>query len=67
MKATGYFISVIGVIALIYTAMNYINNSETFGLFGMDIAVSQGDPVPMVISLLVIIIGLVITRLAKNN
>jgi hypothetical protein len=66
MKILGYFISVGGLIALIWTGINYINNSESFGFFGMDIAVSKGDPVPMIISLVVMVIGLIIARLAKN-
>lgn len=66
MKLIGYITSFVGLIALIYTGINYINNSETFGLFGMDIAVSKGDPVPVIISGFVIIIGLLIARIAKN-
>lgn len=66
MRLLGYIISLGGLIALIYTGITYINNSETFGIFGMDIAVSKGDPVPMIISLVVLIIGLLIARISKN-
>lgn len=55
-----------GLTAFIYTGITYINNSESFGILGMDIAVTKGDPVPMVISLVVVIIGLLIARIAKN-
>ncbi|SHF47028.1 hypothetical protein SAMN05443144_10917 [Fodinibius roseus] len=65
MKLLGYIISVGGLIALIYTGITYINNSESFGVFGLDIAVSKGDPVPMIISLVVLIIGLLIARITK--
>lgn len=67
MKLFGYAISVIGLISFIFTGINYMNNSETFGLLGMDIAVSKGDPMPMLLSLVVIIIGVIVARLAKNK
>lgn len=66
MKLLGYIISLGGLIALIYTGINYINESESFGIFGLDVAVSKGDPVPMIISLVVLIIGLLIARISKN-
>lgn len=66
MKLLGYIISLGGLIALVYTGINYINDSETFGIFGLDIAVSKGDPVPVIISLVVLIIGLLIARISKN-
>lgn len=67
MKFFGYAISVIGVISFVYTGINYMNNSETFGLLGMDIAVSKGDPMPVILSLVVIVIGVIIARLANHN
>ncbi len=66
MRILGYIISLGGLIALIYTGITYINNSESFGIFGLDVAVSKGDPVPMIISLVVLIIGLLIARISKN-
>ncbi|SMO68204.1 hypothetical protein [Fodinibius sediminis] len=66
MKIFGYFITIAGLIALVYTGITYINNSESFGVFGLDIAVSKGDPVPMIISLVVLITGLVTVRISKN-
>ena len=66
MKMLGYIVSIAGLIALIYTGINYINNSETFGLFGMDIAVSKGDPIPVIISAVVLIIGIILARTTKT-
>lgn len=66
MKPIGYIVSIIGLIAFIYTGMIYINNSETFGAFGMDIAVSKGDPVPMIVSAVVLIVGLLLARTSKK-
>ena len=67
MKIIGYIITIAGLIALIYTGITYINNSETFGFFGLDVAVSKGDPVPMVISAVVLVVGLLIANISKNN
>jgi hypothetical protein len=66
MKVVGIVTSIIGLIALIYTGINYINNSETFSMLGMDVAVSKGDPVPMVISSIVLIAGVLIMKSSKK-
>jgi len=67
MKIFGYIITIAGLIALIYTGITYINNSETFGIFGLDVAVSKGDPVPMIISAVVLVVGLLVVTISKNN
>ena len=66
MKILGYVVSVAGLIGLIYTVINYINNTESFSALGLDVTVSEGDPVPMIISAIVLIAGLLITRAAKE-
>lgn len=66
MKILGYVVSVAGLIGLIYTVINYINNTESFSALGLDVTVSEGDPVPMIISAIVLIAGILITRAAKE-
>lgn len=66
MKILGYIVSIVGLVGVIYSGINYINNSETFSAFGVDVAVSKGDPVPIIISVIVLIAGLLITRAAKK-
>ena len=66
MKIVGYVISIGGFFALIYTGINYINQSESFSLMGVDFAVSKGDPTPVIISVIVMIAGLLITRASKK-
>lgn len=66
MKFLGYTISIVGLIALIYTGVTYINNSESFSALGVDVAVSKGDPVPMIISAIVLIAGVLIARAARE-
>jgi len=61
MKQTlGGILSVAGLIGVIFFGFQYLDDSESFSVFGADIAVSTGDYVPIVISLLVLIVGVVI-------
>lgn len=66
MKYVGYLFSVGGFIALIITLVNYLNESESFSALGVDVAVSSGDPVPMIISAVVMVAGIFIIRAAKE-
>lgn len=66
MKFIGYLFTFGGLLALIISVVNYINESESFSMLGVDVAVSKGDPVPMIISAVVFIAGLLIIRAAKE-
>lgn len=66
MKYAGYLLTIGGLIALIITAVNYLNESESFSLLGLDVAVSKGDPVPMLISAIVLIAGILVVRASKE-
>ncbi len=66
MKYAGYLLSIGGLIALIITGVNYLNESESFSLLGLDVAVSKGDPVPMLISVIVLIAGVLVIRASKE-
>lgn len=63
MKQTvGIILGVAGLIGVIFFGIQYMNDSESFELLGADIAVSTGDYIPILISLVVLIVGLVIYR-----
>jgi hypothetical protein len=64
-KTIGSIITIGGLIATIYTGINYVNNSESFGFLGADIVVSKGDPIPVIISVFVLVIGIILMR-TKN-
>lgn len=64
-KTIGSILTIGGLIALIYTGINYINNTESFGFLGADVMVSKGDPIPIIISAFVLIIGVVLLRSKK--
>lgn len=63
MKQTlGSILSIGGLIGVIFFGFQYLDDSESFSLFGADIAVSTGDYIPILISLFILIIGVVIYR-----
>lgn len=51
-----------GLIGILFFGYQYMADTESFSLFGADIAVSTGDVIPIVISGIVLIVGLVIYR-----
>ncbi len=61
-KIIGSIFTIGGLIALIYTGINYINDSESFGFLGADVVVSRGDPIPLIISAFVVIIGVILLK-----
>ena len=61
MKIVGMILLVVGLVALLVTGVQYINDSETFSFLGLDVAVSKGNITPVIISGIVFIVGLVIT------
>ena len=58
----GSILSIGGLIGVIFFGFKYLDDSESFSAFGLDIAVSSGDYIPILISLIVLIIGVVIYR-----
>jgi len=61
-QTLGGILSVAGLLGIIIFGYQYMQDSETFSLFGADIAVTTGDIVPVVISAIVLIVGLVIYK-----
>lgn len=63
MKQTlGSILVIGGLIGVIFFGYQYLDDSESFQVLGADIAVSTGDYVPILISAIVLILGLVIYR-----
>lgn len=63
MKQTlGSILSIAGLIGVFYFGYQYMDDSESFEVLGADVAVSTGDYVPILISLIVLIVGVVIYR-----
>lgn len=63
MKQTlGSILSIGGLIGVLFFGYQYLDESESFQFLGADIAVSTGDYVPILISLIVLIVGVVVYR-----
>ena len=61
-QALGGILSVAGLIGIIIFAYQYMQDSESFSLFGADIAVSTGNWIPIAISVIVLVVGLFVYR-----
>lgn len=61
-RILGSIMSVAGFIGIIFYGYQYLNDSESFELMGADVAVSTGDYVPIIISVIVLLAGLLIYR-----
>lgn len=61
-QTLGGILSVAGLIGILFFGYQYLADSESFSVFGADVAVSTGDYVPILISVIVLIVGLAIYR-----
>ena len=61
-KELGRIIAAAGFIGVAYFGYMYFQDSTTFNAFGADIAISTGDHVPIIISGVVLLLGVAITR-----
>ena len=61
-KTIGGILSVGGLLGVIYFGFQYFQNSDSFEAFGADVAISTGDYVPILISAVVMLVGVVLTR-----
>ena len=58
----GGILSIGGFIGVIFFGFKYMDDSESFSVLGADIAVSTGDYVPILISLIILVVGVLIYR-----
>lgn len=65
MKNAGSIITILGFIGVIYFGILYMQDTETFSVFGLDVAASTGDYTPIIISAIVMIGGIVMYRSGK--
>jgi hypothetical protein len=61
MKRTiGGILSAAGIIGIIYFGYQYFQDTEHFDAFGAEVTISTGDYIPIIISAIVLIAGLLI-------
>jgi hypothetical protein len=61
-KTIGGVLSIGGLIGVIFYTYQYMQDSESFSAFGADVAVSTGNWVPILISALVMVVGILLSR-----
>ncbi len=62
-KIIGNILGAGGLIGVIFFGYQYFQDSESFEAFGADVAVSTGDYVPVLISAIVMLAGVAISRM----
>ncbi|MBW3469458.1 hypothetical protein [Arthrospiribacter ruber] len=65
MKTIGIILSILGGIGLIVFGLQAMEDSESFSLLGMDIAVSTANWTPVIVSGVVLVLGLVMSARKK--
>ncbi len=55
-----------GLLGVIYFGYQYIQDSESFEAFGADVAISTGNYVPIIISAVVLVAGIIVTKFNKK-
>lgn len=66
MKIVGGVVTIGGLIALIYTFINYLNNTASFQFLGAEVVVSEASIMPVIVAAVIMILGLLIWSTAKN-
>ena len=61
-RKIGAVISFAGFVGIIFYGYQYIQDSESFEVLGADVAVSSGDYVPILISVIVLLAGLFLMK-----
>lgn len=60
MKKIGLVLLIIGIIGLVYFGIEASQDSESFSVVGVDVAVSKADWTPVIVSGVVTVIGAVL-------
>lgn len=66
MKTIGIILLILGAIGTIVFGIQAMQESESFSLLGMDIAVSSANWTPVIISVILLVVGIVMTTQGKK-
>ena len=61
----GIVLLVVGLLGLAYFGYQAWQDSESFNLLGVDVAVSKADWMPVIVSALVAVLGYVLSRVKR--
>ena len=62
MKIIGIILLVLGLVGVVIFGIQAFNDSETFSLFGADIAVSKANWTPLILSAVVLVAGIFMSK-----
>lgn len=66
MRIAGIILLVIGIVGVLVFGIQAMNDSESFSILGMDVAVSKADWTPLIVSAVILVIGAVMSRSGKR-
>jgi hypothetical protein len=66
MRVAGIILIVLGVIGLLVFGIQAANDSESFSLLGMDVAVSSANWTPVIISGAVTVVGIIMAAVRRK-
>jgi len=66
MKTSGIILTIIGAVGLIISGINYAEQTDKFSFLGAEITISEGSIIPLVITGIIFLIGLIMV-LSKRN
>jgi len=66
MKVAGIILIVLGVIGLLVFGIQAANDSESFSLLGMDVAVSSANWTSVIISGAVLVVGIIMAAMRRK-
>jgi len=67
MKTIGTILLILGALGTIIFGIQAIQDSESFSFLGIDIAVSTANWTPVIISVILLVVGLVMTFRGKRG
>ncbi len=67
MRIAGIVLTIIGLIGTIFYGINALNESESFSVLGMNVAVSSANWTPVIISAVILIIGLIMMSAGRKG
>ncbi|WP_093369010.1 hypothetical protein [Psychroflexus sediminis] len=62
MKLLGTILMIAGILGTIVFGIRALENSESFNLLGLEVAVSSANWTPVIISVIVLVVGLLLRR-----
>jgi hypothetical protein len=66
MRTIGIILLIIGAIGTIIFGIQAMQESESFSILGVDVAVSSANWTPVIISVIVLIVGLVMSAVGRK-